>query len=468
MDISNINGSHNDSLARLAARRLHKIASSDLTRSLREKVSLAILDYLGAIGSGLQAPWAPQVCRYAQSRPGAPEAHAWGIRDNISAETAAFLNATLAHSAIRDDMHLKSNAHVGSMVISASLALAQRDRWTGEQLLRGIIGGYEMAALLGVAIQQSKDYNRHFRPSGAVGAFGAAAAAVTATSAEEDIAVNALCFAANMASGFNEWAWAGGVEIYTEMGTAAQSAIIAFDIANAGLKCSETILEGRAGLFAALNASSGSALFSEGLEDEIGSGIDAVRFKPVPGCNYAQTLVAVALRVAQNHDLSAGIDGVTVETTSAAKDYPGCDNNGPFSEIQQTKMSIQFGVCAVLLQGSVSEELFTMFDDRELSSLASKCTLQPDENYDRSFGEGRQPAAVEVRLKNGTTVREQLPDVPWLDAEAVRGRFHYEVQQVIKPDDVRRKVMSLVDDLEAVKDCSEIWQLFERAKPLQT
>lgn len=104
-------------------------------------------------------------------------------------------------------MHLKSNSHIGGIIISAALALAQRDGWTGEQLLKAIIGGYEASSLLGVAVQQSPGYNRHARPSGICGAFGAAAAAVVAQNIEENAAVNALAFAANMSSGFNEWAW---------------------------------------------------------------------------------------------------------------------------------------------------------------------------------------------------------------------------------------------------------------------
>ena len=71
-------------------------------------------------------------------------------------------------------MHLKSNSHIGGIVISAALALAQRDGWTGEQLLKAIVGGYEASSLLGVAVQQSPGYNRHIRPSGICGAFGAA------------------------------------------------------------------------------------------------------------------------------------------------------------------------------------------------------------------------------------------------------------------------------------------------------
>ncbi|KAF2104487.1 2-methylcitrate dehydratase PrpD [Rhizodiscina lignyota] len=434
------NATGQDSLTRLTARRLRQIASNNVPTHLKEKAALAVLDYLGAVASGFQAPWAPQVVQYARKRKGVPESYAWGLGEDTSAETAAFVNSVLAHSAIRDDMHLKSNSHIGSMVISAALALAQREGWTGEQLLKGIIGAYDAASFLGVAVQQSPGYNRHIRPSGICGAFGSAAAAIAATNVSEEVAVNALAFAANMASGFNEWAWIGGTEIYVEMGTASQSGIAAFDLANAGMQCSETILEGRAGLFAAFNASQGESLFRKGLAGEIGKGLMDIRFKPVPGCNYAQTPLATALRCTKNHDLSAGIKRVVVDCTIGAKNYPGCDNPGPFSTIQETKMSIQFGVCGALLNGNVSEQLFKKYHDATITKMAAECVVEAAKEYDQSFSEGRQPARVEVTLADGTTVKEELPDVPWVDSNGVVSRFLEDTKPMLSSEDSRKKM----------------------------
>ena len=365
-------------------------------------------------------------------------------------------------------MHLKSNSHIGSMVFSASLALAQRDGWTGEQLLKGIIGGYEFAALLGIAVQQSKGYNRHMRPSGIVGAAGVAAAAIAAMKCDEDVSINAVAFASNMASGFNEWAWAGGVEIYTEMGTAAQAGIVAYDLAQAGMQCSETLLEGRAGLFAALGASEGEKIFQDGLSSEIGKGIMDVCFKPVPGCNYAQTPLAVALRVAKKQSLSGSLESVSVGCTRGAKNYPGCDNPGPFTTVQQTKMSIQFGVCAVLLHGEVSEDLFKKYDSKEITQLASKCNVQALEEFDQSFSEGRQPARVEVKLTDGTTLKEELPDVPWLDPSAVGERFNEEMKGLVSSGKATKSLKDLVGRLRDQSDLSEIFKVFKQAEALPT
>jgi 2-methylcitrate dehydratase PrpD len=250
------------------------------------------------------------------------------------------------------------------------------------------------------------------------------------------------------------------------MGTASQAGIIAIGLAKAGMECSETLLEGRAGLFAALDACDGPTLFQKGLSADIGKGIMDVRFKPVPGCNYAQTPLAVALRVAQKHDLTGRIKAVRVGCTTGAKNYPGCDNGGPFSTVQQTKMSIQFGVCAVLLHGRVSEEVFSKFDSQDITAMASKCIVEPLPEYAEPFKEGRQPARVEVTLSNGDTVTEELSDVPWLDAKAVMNRLHEEMKSTMDSGDARKDLIQVVQELGNSKDCSELFRLFKVAKPI--
>jgi 2-methylcitrate dehydratase PrpD len=259
---------------------------------------------------------------------------------------------------------------------------------------------------------------------------------------------------------------AGGQEIYTEMGTASQAGIIAVGLARSGMECSETLLEGKAGLFAALSASEGVALYNKGLSAEAGKGILDVNFKPVPGCNYAQTPLAVALRVAQKHKPAGKIKGVRVGCTSGAKNYPGCDNPGPFSTIQQTKMSIQFGVCAVLMNAKVSEEVFKQFDSKEITKLASECIVEALPEYLEPFKEGRQPAKVTVTLSDGSTVSEDLSDVPWLDAEAVENRLHEEMGTIMTSPEARKELVEAVKGLGSSRDCSNLFRSFQTASAL--
>lgn len=259
---------------------------------------------------------------------------------------------------------------------------------------------------------------------------------------------------------------AGGQEIYTEMGTASQSGIIAVGLATCGMECSETLLEGRAGLFAALSASDAVALYKKGLSAEIGKGILDVNFKPVPGCNYAQTPLAVALRIAQKHNVAGNIKNVQVGCTTGAKNYPGCHNPGPFETLQQTKMSIQFGVCAVLTNGKVSEEVFQQFDSKEITKLASECMVEALPEYLEPFKEGRQPAKVQVTLSDGNSVTEELSDVPWLDAKAVENRLHEEMGTIMSSEDSRKALVEAVKTLGSSKDSSSLFKTFKSASAL--
>jgi 2-methylcitrate dehydratase PrpD len=88
---------HPPSLTRLATRRLRQIATEELRPELYDKAVYCIIDWLGAVQSGLTLPWKDALIKYAKLNHGTPEAFAWGVNQGVSTETAAFVNATLAH-----------------------------------------------------------------------------------------------------------------------------------------------------------------------------------------------------------------------------------------------------------------------------------------------------------------------------------------------------------------------------------
>jgi 2-methylcitrate dehydratase PrpD len=347
-------------------------------------------------------------------------------------------------------MHLAAGAHIGVMVIPAALALAQRDHWSGEQLLKAIVGGYEMAAVLGSAVRHSGLCNPHFRPSGIIGSFAAAATGIVADpTMTRAHAAHALGLAANMSAGLNEWPWAGGLEIQTHMGTATRAGVTSYDLARAGMSSSETVLEGKDGLFVAYGcgdrdvaATAFRSWLVEAASNEalgFGTGIMGTKFKPVAGCNFIQTPVSVALQIHTNLQpnitaTTENIEWVTIVTTSPARAYPGCDNGGPFQKEQQTKMSLQYGVSAALLFGRVDEGMYVQFSNAGLQKLIQECVLETDPMYDEKlFKRGKQPCRIEVRMKDGHIHRASMDDVPWLEGQAVEERFRREAAAVFDP-----------------------------------
>ena len=442
-------------LTRLAARRLRAIAASELAPDLRHKAGLCLLDYLGACIQGLSAPWAPALLCYAESRRGAPESHQWGSDALVTAETAAFTNAALGHSIIRDDMHVGNGSHIGVLVIPAALALAQRDGWSGRALVCGLVGGYEMSICLGTAVRKGV-LHRHFRPSGIHGAFGATAAAIAATNLSEDMAMQALGFAANSAAGVNEWPWAGGQEIYTHMGMASRAGVTSFDLARTGMQASASVLEGRDGLFAAYGSGTdGDEAFAGSLTEPLH--IHDVHFKPYAGCNLIQTPLAAAIMLSpQVSNFIDDIEDVMIRTFAQAVAYPGCDNIGPFSQVQQSKMSLQFAVSSALLYGKVDEESYVQFSDPRLKRLIACCQLVVDPDLTQFLLQGKQPARIEVRLKDRRTFYASLDDVPWLAEEDVRARFRQEAANYLSSDAIE-KIISFSAELWEMEDCGPLF-----------
>ena len=85
-------------LTQLAARRLETIRGSELTVEVQGKAVTCLLDYLGALTTGLSAPWSGALLDYARaSCPAGGGCYIMGLTELLSAEVAAFTNAAIAH-----------------------------------------------------------------------------------------------------------------------------------------------------------------------------------------------------------------------------------------------------------------------------------------------------------------------------------------------------------------------------------
>ena len=318
-------------------------------------------------------PWATGLLRLVGRHLQAPEAFQFGLPMPIAANDAAFGNGVLGHGLIREDMHVAGGSHVGVVVIPALLALAEREHLSGRALVTGIAVGYEAAVALGVAVRSGSN-NRHFRPIGICGAFGATAGAAAALQLSEDIAVDARALR-QLCRRLDEWAWSGGQEIYVHAGLAARNALMAIDLAICGMTASETIIEGRDGVFAAYGSGPDAMkLFVDRLRD--GKAILAVRHKPFSGCNFIQTPVACALSLRREEKFDpSSIVQIVVLTFEAARTYPGCDHVGPFASVQQSKMSLQYGVSAALLHDRVEKRFTRALRSRRCTAFLNFAVL---------------------------------------------------------------------------------------------
>jgi 2-methylcitrate dehydratase PrpD len=417
-----------ESLSRRLARAALSLKPGDLPESVVDKVKIGLLDMLSCVFEARDLPWGRQ-------------ARATG--------DAAFANAVLGHGLVREDMHTGAVSHLGVVIYPTLLACSQRKPVTGQAFILGAACGYEIGASIGRALVD-KEFVRFHRPTGTTGPIAGAVAGSLLLGLDEDAMVSAIGLAANTAGGLNEWPYSGGDEMFFHPGFAARNAVTAVELAELGARASETALDGRSGLFAALGRSDRVSTvrpFQDG-EWEILS----VYYKPAPACNYAQTACQGALALSGIR--SGDIVMVHVRCSAAAVAYPGCDYAGPFGRILQAKMTIHYCVAATLAQGKIAESNYHLPDDPEVMRLISVMTLQAGDDLTTSYP-AKQGAEVTLTLRNGETRTSRLEDVVPASPDEIRARF----RSVCKS---AKTIEDFIDDLENQEDAGLLNKLLER------
>jgi 2-methylcitrate dehydratase PrpD len=432
------------SLARALTRAALAVDSGRFDAEVIAKAKICLLDFLSCAFEARNHPWSRQAIGIARAVGNGATIVGTGLL--ASPGDAAFANATMGHGLVREDMHAASICHHGVVIWPTLLALSERTPLSGATFLAAAIIGYETGAQIGRALFTA-DLARLYRPTGLVTPLGAALAGSYALGLTEDAATSAVAIAANTSSGLNEWPRAGGSEMYFHPGFAARNAIAAIELAEAGAQASETILEGEAGLFAAFRrqpAPTEIRLFA-GPQPEI----MAVYNKPAPACNFSQTAAQAALRAARELGTSEDIATISIRVSDAAARYPGCDSKGPFHNALQAKMSIPFGVAAVLARGALEEENYADVDDIRILRLVERTDLQSAPDLTAAFP-ANQGAEVLVGLRSGTTIHQRLDNVIAATPEEIRARFRQAASSAI--GDRARHLEDLVDNCPSLPD----------------
>jgi 2-methylcitrate dehydratase PrpD len=399
------------------ARAAQALQFDELPAAVVDKVKTCLLDLLSCALEAGTLPWSCQAIQMA-SRGGNGRAHIVGTKFRVSPGDAAFANATLGHGLVREDMHTGAVSHLGVVIYPTLLALAERQPVSGKDFIRAAVCGYEIGAAIGRALVD-KEFVRFHRPTGTTGPIGAALAGSILLGFDENATVSAIGLAANTASGLNEWPYCGGDEMFFHPGFAARNAVTAVELASLGAFASETSLDGRAGLFAALGRSdrlASVAPFQRGSWE-----IMSVYYKPAPACNYAQTACQAALAAGSEVE-SRSIAAIRVACSAAAVAYPGCNYGGPFDRVLQAKMSIQYCVAATLATGKIEEANYRLLADPEVARLISIMSLESDAEFTSNYP-AAQGAEVTLTMRDGSTHQRRLRDLVPSSPDQIRARF---------------------------------------------
>ncbi len=416
------------------------------------KARLCLLDFLGCAFEALPLPPSRQALAAA---PPATGGHVIGGGHEVTPADAAFVNGVMGHGLVREDMHAASVCHHGVVVWPLLLALAEGTRVDGRRLLQAAILAYEVGGRLG-RMMIDPSVSALFRPTGLVAPIGSAAGGAWMIGLGADRIASCMAIAANTSSGLNQWPGSGASDMYFHPGFAARNAWSAVRLAEAGAFASPDILEGPAGLFAAFprRAMPGPVtLFPDGAAD-----IMSVYHKAAPACNFAQTACQTALRLIEMLGPDAApVRQVRITLPEAAARYPGCDSRGPFDRSLQAKMSIPFGVAAVLVHGRLAEANYRDLGNPEVIRLAAATELVISPELTAAFPR-RQGAMVELTLDDDRRLSIGQEDVVSATEAEVRHRFRDAAAAVLgaaAADDIE----GFVDALEQSTDAGRLPRL---------
>ena len=124
--------------------------SGELRPDVVAKAKLCLYDLLSSALAAGELPWSRQSAAIARANSGAVTSGAAiiGTADVVSIHDAAFANGVRSHGLVRDDMHVGSVSHLGTVLIPTLLALAHTTKASGKDLLTALVAGYEAGGFI--------------------------------------------------------------------------------------------------------------------------------------------------------------------------------------------------------------------------------------------------------------------------------------------------------------------------------
>ena len=237
------------SIARDLARLVTSTKIDDLPPLALERARMVVASTIASAAMGSDIISSKVIRELAKERGGAPEATIWFDRGSrLPAADVARVNAVMSDAAASDDSDLRSIAHIGTIISTTSLAMAERTGANGREVLAAMVLGYEVAGRIDEALTPGR-LERGFHGSIST-IFGGAVAAGSLLKLGAEQMTHAIALAATSIGGLHVSANTSIAREY-HAGLSALLGIHAALAAHKGFTAEEHVLEAPRGFFSA-------------------------------------------------------------------------------------------------------------------------------------------------------------------------------------------------------------------------
>ncbi len=338
-----------------------------------------------------------------------------GSGERWPAPTAALINAWLIHCQEFDCVHEPAVVHPMAVIGACLLAHADTRGCSGEDLLTALVAAVDVAATLGMA---SRSALKFFRPA-QCGALGATAALARLHGLDTAGIRNALGICLGQLSGTMQAHREGVAALPMQIGYNARNAMVAIDLAMAGLDAPWHALEGEFGYLELFegNHDLHSACIDLGRHFRIGE----VSHKPFPSGRATHGGIA-ALQALMTQANAAAIDSISLAAPPLIRqlvDRPA----QPGMRANTAKLCFPWCAAAVLKNGTVGIADFEApaLADAERYALAARVAVVADDNTNSN---ALGPITLTLRLSDGRELTETVVATPGSPANPLSPTAH--------------------------------------------
>ena len=320
-----------------------------------------------------------------------------------SVDTAALVNGVAAHVLDYDDVTL--DGHPSAVLVPAILAQGEASGSSGADMLTAYIAGYEAWAELLIR-EPTPLHRKGWHPTAVRGTIAAAAACAKLRGLDGTATATAMAIAASMASGVV--ANFGTMTKSFQVGRAAQSGVIAAQLAQAGLTAALDAIEHPAGLLTALSPDGKAELDRPFVAEKkewhiVRQGLNIKRY---PICYATHRSIDAALDLVEGHDLKPE-QVKAIQVSTGKTQLLMLRNSRPQTGLE-AKFSMQFAMASALVARKVglselTDEFVRRADVQAVFPRVSFVTTM-----DTMDGSAFAPAdAVEITTTSGASLQSE-------------------------------------------------------------
>jgi 2-methylcitrate dehydratase PrpD len=429
----------------------------------------SILDGFGLALAGSRAESAPICLRYLDTLSiSGGVSTVIGTKRTTAPQFAALVNGISVHADDYDDTQLAAAkdrvygllVHPTVPVLPAAFALGERGNCSGKDFMLAYHIGVEVECKIAEAIAP-RHYEDGFHSSGTCGPFGSAAACSKLLRFDVSKTRTAFGIAASESAGLRENF--GTMTKPFQAGHAAESGLIAAQLADLGWTAAQNILEAQRGFFRAAGGTYDPAAILNKLGAPWTFASPGISLKPYPSGSLSHPAMTEMMRLIDQHDIRPGqVKQVEVGANHAM--YQALLRHEPKNGLE-AKFSMEFCMAILILErkGGLPQFTDTVVRRPDVQAMIRKIKYYVDPQAEAA-GFDKMTSLIRITLNDGKVITGQSnygkgsPADPMTYAEAAE-KFRGCAEYANWPKSKTEALVALVASLENVVDIKEFTPL---------